>query len=260
MSDVNVFFLRGLSTEGTDDIKWSPFDQGPMHRELTRAFAARGVNLIGVPGMGVGSWQEVSTRALAGLEAHPIWRNADQPVHLFGHSAGGVVLRYLLETGLHRRNLLSAITLASPHRGSYLAKVFAQMPDTHGGSAFLFKILGYDVGRRSSIFATLDSDIVNALWRPEVVIDGVRMASIVASLPRGEWCNLLKVAHSIKALQSFTHESDGIVEKETQAWGEVIAELKIDHIRQIGLFNDGKTFDRQCDVLCDFFKQTQKQA
>lgn len=254
---MNVFFLRGLSTEGSDDIKWGLFDQGPMDRELSRAFARRSVNLISVLGMGVGPWTEVAARARASLESHPIWQDEDQPVHLFGHSAGGVVLRYLLETGLQRRNLISAITLASPHQGAYLARVFATMPETHGGSTLLFRMLGYDVRQRSTIFSTLDSSIVNGLWRPDFAAQNLRVASVVASLPRGDWCHLLKLAHSIKALESFTQPSDGIVELETQPWGEVIAELKIDHVRQIGLFNDGKSFDQLCDVLCEFFKNSQ---
>jgi hypothetical protein len=228
-----------------------------MHRELARAFAKRGVHLIAVGGMGVGPWQEVASRAAASLQAHPLWRDESQPVHLFGHSAGGVVLRLLLEKGLKRRNLLSALTLASPHRGAYLAKVFAGMPETHGGSALLFKVLGYDVRKRGQIFSTLDAEVVNGMWLPACEHPDLRVASVVASAPRREWCAFLKLVHSIKALESFTLPSDGIVEQETQSWGEVVAELNIDHVRQIGLFNDGKSFDRLCDVLCDFFIGTQ---
>lgn len=261
MPNVNVFFFRGLSTYGSDDIKWNPFDQGPMHREFSRAFGARGVNLVPVAGMGSGSWEETSRRALEFLKNNSVWRDETQPVHLFGHSAGGIVMRLLLEQGyLKRRNLLSALTLASPHRGAFLARVFAEMPEKHKGSAFLFRLLGYDVRDKRSIFETVTPEIVGKLWRPDLDPYPFRTASVVTSLERHRWCGLLKVAHSIRAMKSFDLPSDGIVERDTQPWGDVIAELDIDHVKQIGIFDDGRSFARQCDVLTDFFKDAQKKA
>ena len=99
VSPVKVFFFRGLNTSGLDEATLGPWNFGYMHRHFEPAFARRGVELHGILGMGVGPLVEVAARARASLLAHPLWQSGE-PVHFFGHSAGGLVARMLLRDAM----------------------------------------------------------------------------------------------------------------------------------------------------------------
>ncbi len=264
MSAIHVFFFRGLSTYGSDDAKWSFLDFGPMHKHVQRAFAQREVEFHPVLGMGAGSLPEVAGRARRFLDQHPVWQNPKIPVHFFGHSAGGLVARLLLQdeaTPLGK--VLSCMTVASPHRGSRLAKICIDMPETHIGSTRILRALGYNITGKNEFFEELTPHGLHTVFAngPESGnLRAGRVASLVCSAPRREWCLPLRLFYKLRAINDFDVPSDGLIERETQPFGEVIAELKIDHFRQLGLFGQPHRFNQLCEVLYDFFKSTQKQS
>jgi hypothetical protein len=45
-----------------------------------------------------------------------------------------------------------------------------------------------------------------------------------------------------------------MLERDHQPFGEVLAELRIDHFRQVGLFGEPRRFQQLCAVLADHFK------
>ncbi len=249
----HVFFIRGLSTYGRDNAKWSVFDFGPVYRHLEAAMETRGVKFHPVLGLGAGSLPEVTARAAAFLHNDPVWMDPDKRVHLLGHSAGGLVVRLLLP-GL-KRQVASALTVATPHRGSGLAEICANMPERNKGSALVLKSFGYNVKIKRHFFSELTSaslaNVMPAEGKPTTVS---RIGSIVCSAPRAEWCLPLKMFYKIKAFDDFTLPSDGVVERDSQPFGEVIREISIDHFRQVGLFDQNRRFDQLTDAMAGFFK------
>lgn len=254
---IHVFFFRGLSTYGHDNAKWSVFDFGPIYKHFARAFAQRNIEFHPVLRMGAGGLLEVAERARESLERHPIWQQKGVPVHFLGHSAGGLVARLVAENAPPEK-LLSCMTVASPHHGAQLAHVLIDMPEKYRGSARLLRTLGYNVASRKDFFSELTDTNINKVFAGRSEAAGkFRAASIVCHSPRQQWCRPLKLFYKVKAFDDFTLPSDGVVERDTQTYGDVIAELPIDHFRQVGLFGEPHLFSNLCDVLYDFFKKSQ---
>lgn len=258
---VHVFFFRGLSTYGHDRAVWSIFDFGPVYKRLASTLTAKGILFHPVLGMGTGSLAEVTNRARLFLAQHPVWRDSRLPVHFLGHSAGGLVARLL--TAEAQRPLLSLLTVATPHRGTELAQVCLDMPARQPSSARTLRRFGYDIERRHEFFAELTPESVTRLLSAEPDLAKiVRAASVVCSSSRAEWCLPLRLIYKIEAFAQLTALSDGAVERDSQPFGEVIAELNIDHFRQVGLFGGigGDRFARLTRELARFFIETQSRA
>lgn len=249
-----MFFIRGLSTYGRDSAKWSVFDFGPVYKHLAHALTERGLQFHPVLGLGAGSLPEIAGRARAFLDQNPVWNDPDADVHLFGHSAGGLIVRLLLPD--LKRPPLSALTLATPHRGSTLARIAANMKETNPGSERILRTFGYNIHQKRHFFEELTTEGLTRVFNglnPEPPAN-LRAGSIVCSAPRSEWCLPLKTFYKIKAFDDFRLPSDGVVERDTQAWGKVVAEVPIDHFRQVGLFRAGKRFEFLTDTIAGYFK------
>ncbi|MGZ3722120.1 MAG: esterase/lipase family protein [Bdellovibrionales bacterium] len=259
MSTVHVFFIRGLSTNGSDDAYFSIFNFGPMSKQLARAFHKRNIQFHPVNGTGAGTMRELAARARDYLENHPVWRDPNIPVHIFGHSAGGLVARLLAaQPGIPPGKILSVITVAAPNQGSAFAEHCKSIPEKYPRSAKFLRSCGYDIGNKTGFFDDLLPVHVRKYMAEHAQLPReIRTASVICHAPRAEWCWPLRLFYVVKAFKDFTQPSDGIVERDTQAFGEVIAELNIDHFRQIGIFGKREKFAKMCDVLADFFVQTQ---
>lgn len=254
MKPVHVFFFRGLSTYGHDNAKWSVFDMGPIYKHLSRELTRREIHFHPLVGLGAGSLPEVADRAQKLIENHPVWRESSEPVHFFGHSAGGLAARLVLEKMRDQERILSCLTVATPNQGAGLAQVILDIPTKYRGSYIILNSFGYKTDdHRQKFFAELTHDGLKEVFKTS--FNDSRFASIVCHSPRGEWCAPLRAFYQIKAFSDFRIPSDGVVERDTQALGSVIAELNIDHIRQVGLFDDGKRFKQLCDVIANHFKR-----
>jgi len=256
VSTHHVFFIRGLSTYGGDTAKFSVFDFGPVYKHVAAALEAGGLKFHPVLGLGVGSLPEVAARASAFLAAHPVWNDPTARVHLFGHSAGGLIVRLLLP-GLTRQ-IGGALTVATPHRGSHLAEIALSIPDKYQGSHLVLRSVGYNVATKRRFFEELTPAGLKQVFRrgedmrrPNLVS---RMGSIVCSAPRAEWCLPLKMFYKVKAFDDFRLPSDGFVERDSQPFGEPIAEISIDHFRQVGLFDSSRRFSQLMQQTAGFFK------
>lgn len=260
---LNVFFFRGISTAGHDNAKFSIFDFGPVHKHISRAMAQRGVHFHPVLGMGAGPLREVAARALAAIEAHPVFQSG-VPIHLFGHSAGGLVARLVLPEleGRYPNRVISALTVATPNSGAHLARILIEMPERYRGSHLLLRSVGWDVRARKHFWEELTSEGLQNIFAGAGVPAQHRAAtgSIVCWSPRKEFCAPLKLFYNIHAFRDFDMPSDGVVERDTQAFGKVEAEIKIDHFRQVGLFPEGRRFDLMMDVIHDYFAREQARA
>jgi triacylglycerol lipase len=262
MTSPHLLFFRGLNTYGHDHAQLSILKLGPMFKHMQRELVSRGVDFHPVLNMGVGPLDEVSDRAVASVEALPVW-TLDQPVHLVGHSAGGLVARRVLDRLGHMRlstgepKIASLMTIASPHRGSGLAQIFVDMPDRYPGSTAVFRAIGYDIRPKLAVFRTMTAAHVaesmagvDADRFPEV-----RTASIVCAPPKRRWSRVMRTFHLLRAFRAFDQPSDGIIEKPSQVFGREVHEVELDHFQQAGFFGGRAEFARMCDVVAEFAKR-----
>lgn len=254
---IHVFFFRGLSTYGNDHAKWSIFDFGPVYQHYARALSKHDIQFHPVLQMGSGSPAQIAARALSFLRSHPIWLNT--PVHFLAHSAGGLTARLILDalTAQELKMVLSCLTIGTPHRGSQLAQICLEMPERYKGSALALRSFGFDIRKNRPFFEGLTSGSVDGLFKIKADSDAVRRASIVCWSPRSSWCLPMRMFHTLKAFSDFDLPSDGVVERDTQPFGEVWAEFYLDHFRQVGFFGDKARFEQMCDMVQRFFKETQ---
>ncbi|MEB2313555.1 MAG: hypothetical protein OZ921_21020 [Sorangiineae bacterium] len=130
-----------------------------LRRELDRRFADAGIPMIS--GL-VPTPPTSSLRFRAGVLAKMVSRSADGkgPVHLIGHSTGGLDVRLVLSpsTSLRvepdsfgwRRRVCSAVSLNTPHYGTPLASYFASVAGTRVLYALsLLTVVSLSVGEPS---------------------------------------------------------------------------------------------------------------
>ena len=259
MSTPHVLFFRGLNTYGHDQAQLSFLKLGPMFKHMQRELVARDIQFHPVLNMGVGPLTEVADRAVASVEGLPIW-TADEPVHLVGHSAGGLVARLVLEKLGHSRlsdgrpKIASLLTIASPHRGSGLAQIFVDMPDRYPGTTRVFRAIGYDIRPKLAIFATMTAAVAAEVMDPTDVgrFAGIRTGSIVCAPPRARWSWVMRAFYRLPAFRAFAGPSDGIIEKPSQIFGDRVFEVELDHFQQAGFFGGRPEFARMCDIVSDF--------
>ncbi len=251
-----------MSTSGSDNAHWSFLDFGPVSRNIDRALTKRGVQFHNVTGMGFGPISEMAARARAFLDQHPVWRDPNQPVHFLGHSAGGLVARHLLmEPDIPKNKVLGLVTLASPHQGTKLARICIDLPEKYRGTHLALRASGFNMHQHKNFFEVFTGEAVTGVFngKTEADVAAARVASVVCAAPRNEWCWPLRLFYILRAFHDYDDYSDGMIERDTQPFGEVLAELKIDHFRQAGFFGDSQRFERLCDVLHGFFVTTQRQ-
>ncbi len=258
MSAKHIFFFRGLSTFASDNIRWAFLDLGPMHRKLSQNLSQRGIVFHPISGMGAGTLSEVADRAYQFLQTHPVWLDAKQPVSFLGHSAGGLIARLLLSrSDIPKDKVERFLSIATPHNGTSLAETCINMPRDFRGSYLMLMGTGYNISKRRKFFEEFTASHIQHLFAqspssPEE-LPVKRVGSLVCHVAREEWCLPLKLFSKIPAFAARSAPSDGMIETDTQRFGEVIAELPIDHFRQVGIFGEPHRFEKMCDVIQDFF-------
>jgi pimeloyl-ACP methyl ester carboxylesterase len=254
-----VFFLRGLSTSGSDSIRFSRLDLGPFHSAFEREFRNCDFEFVPVLGMEVGTLREVADRALRVIEEHDVWKSRGCEVGLFGHSTGGLIARMVahLLPEKKRARVTRCLSVATPNHGSELARLVCEMPDKYPSSFRFLHRIGYDAKKDHPYFAQLLKENVETVFSelshltPKLKTE---FASVICWAPRADWCLPLRMAANLPLWKNFVMESDGFVERSTQHHGRVLAEVQIDHLREVGLFDDGEKFKKLCEVIREYFE------
>jgi triacylglycerol lipase len=153
-------------------------------------------------------------------------RALDAPrVNLVAHSMGGLDARYAISRlGLGER-VASLITIGTPHRGTPIADLGAELLRR----LRLDQALGPIIDVRA--LHDLTTSRMLAFNREVRDVPGVRYLSVVARAPRGAVHPLLLLAH--RWLHRYG-ENDGLVPARSQRWGQVLREIEADHWSQIG--------------------------
>ena len=148
-----------------------------------------------------------------------------EPVHLIGHSMGGLDARALLADPAWRGRVLSLTTIATPHLGSSIAD-FAKL--RVGRIYALLERLG--VEHRGFLDVTPGAAAEfnrRTPWPP-----GVPAFSVAGDPPRDEVCWPLRRLHL--ALGEMEGPNDGLVSvRSATAFGQPLPDWPVDHLRQM---------------------------
>lgn len=142
------------------------------------------------------------------------------------HSLGGLDARYALKT-LNVKNVDALATLSTPHHGAKLADWAQDQIASKGIWFYLLKWGGYDLSLLRFV-GDLTPSVITKAQDKIAAVSGVRYGSAVLNCEKHcGWS--FRILKWITGLQS----GDGIVEKDTQRFGESLGEFDLDHLSAI---------------------------
>lgn len=169
--------------------------------------------------LGVHPWQTIDYRARQireAIESDPLLQ--DRPLHLIGHSMGGLDARSLVSALGYGDRILSVTTIATPHRGSILADLLARIP----GVPRILPAIPDLTHSACRMFNERFPDDPRVLY-----------LSIPVGSPFWSCCPLLWPCWIILAIEG--GRNDGQVTLESATWGEVLETVRADHVQVIGM-------------------------
>ncbi len=228
-----LIFIRGLNTWGDDFVRLGPVKIGRMEHLLKSAFQAHDIRLVSLKDLGVGTIEDHVKRASRSIEQLESKGLIQGDLHLLGHSAGGLFARALVHEPQFKTRVRSLITFGTPHRGTRLAELAFDFQQTRPKTYQGMKTFGYDIAKKLQHLKELKSSSLEKFNQKFLDIPGCRYSSFVLSLPEQDLSWPLR---SLQILRSdpLREPSDGIVEESSQAWGEVLDHLPLDHLCQLG--------------------------
>jgi triacylglycerol lipase len=154
------------------------------------------------------------------LEAFP-----DEPVHLIGHSMGGLDARHLIADPAWKGRVLSLTTIATPHLGSGIAD-FAKL--RVGRIYTLLEKLGIEHRGFLDVTPGAAADFNRRTPLP----DWLPVFSVAGAPPHEEVCWPLRRLHA--ALEELEGPNDGLVSvRSATAYGQPLPNWPVDHLRQM---------------------------
>jgi triacylglycerol lipase len=220
--DAPIVLLHGLC--GFDRIGLGRFTVVDYFRRVPEAMRAAG-NVVIVPRVHpiAGTGRRVADLARQIELACP-----EGPIHIIGHSMGGLDARFMLDDLTWRRRVLSLTTIGTPHRGTALADVWGMR-------------LG--LARQALLRLRLDHDGLLAVTRRRArAFDrahpeprGVACFSIAGNPEVEDVCWPMRPFH--RELGRHEGPNDGLVPMESAlGFGETLPPWPIDHLRQMNWF------------------------
>ncbi len=149
----------------------------------------------------------------------------DEPIHLIGHSMGGLDAREMLSDPRWQGRTLSLTTIATPHLGSAIAD-FAKL--RVGRIYSLLERLGID--HRGFLDVTPAS--AEEFNRRNPPPDWLPLFSVAGAPAHDDVCWPLRRLHA--ALEELEGPNDGLVSvRSATAFGQVLPDWPVDHLRQM---------------------------
>jgi triacylglycerol lipase len=148
----------------------------------------------------------------------------DEPVHILGHSLGGLDARELLRDPSWHGRVLSVTTIAAPHLGSTMASLSKK----RFGPVFrLLRAIGWDI----EAVTDMTPDRARRWHEETPVPEGVPCFSVAGDPRPQDVCFLLRRLHSV--MLRFEGPNDGIVSVESaRAFGTPLDPWPVDHFQQ----------------------------
>lgn len=212
-------FLHGLCTYGDDELHLGPVRLGRLDRHLQGLFAQKKTSLLSINCIGIGSPEEQAETALPQVRSSP-----SQHIVLLGHSMGGLTARALqprLEAAGHQ---VDVITWGTPHRGTSAAN-----RNDHRIIREMTNLIGYNLDRRAATFKHCTPDALNA-FNKRYPFRTVSQYSMICDVPLQDTTPLLYALRP-------SRPSDGLIEVESQSFGQILGHFRLDHFAAIGFCN-----------------------
>jgi triacylglycerol lipase len=214
-----VVMCHGLF--GTERYGAGPIHAGDYYRGILKTIRASGVEVYAprvhpLAGVYRRTWM---------LAQRITKKYGDSPIHLIGHSMGGMDARLLAIDPAWDRRILSITTIGTPHLGTPLADVAARrLKWLYSGlekfGVTLDGLLQITRRHASQLTADWSEPTRAACW------------SIAGEPDTGDMFFGLRPTHSL--IRNWEGPSDGLVPKESaEGWGEPLPAWKHDHFRQI---------------------------
>ncbi|MGE0762633.1 MAG: esterase/lipase family protein [Bdellovibrionales bacterium] len=260
-----VLYFRGLNTQGDEQLRFGRLALGPMHGPWLEQLHKRHVTALPVPGRGGGPLQEQIEKAVESIRRLPLWQSPETRFHFLAHSTGGLVARAAVHHLRQPSRILSVVTLAAPHQGSWLAELIPSVPERRPRLNRLLQLIDYRIEKKLAAFADLtpmQAKQFNSLY-PDV--PGIRYGSAIFAIPEKKLSWPVRFAKRIVDT-SEAPMSDGIVALDAQNWGEVFFKGQLDHMNQIGYnfrllpherLKTNQEFLRLVDKVVDFMHQSE---
>lgn len=150
-------------------------------------------------------------------------------VCIVAHSMGGLDARYAIaHCGLDGK-VAALVTIGTPHRGTPIADLGTEMLGEKLGLRRAFSL----VGLKLEAFYDLTSTRMEAFNRETADHRRTVYASVVAAMPDPKRVHPLLLP-SYLYLRERIGANDGLVPRDSQRWGDVLAEVEADHWAQVG--------------------------
>jgi triacylglycerol lipase len=186
--------------------------------DLLRAGGNRVVETRVHPTAGVG-------RRAAKLGERILAAFRDEPVHIIGHSMGGLDARQLLTDPAWHAHVLSLTTIGTPHLGSTFADA------ARDRLAGVYRVLD-SVGLDYRGFLDLMPDAALAWHNQTPAPDGIRCFSVAGNPTLEQVCWPLRPLHAL--LERREGPNDGLVSVvSAEAFGNALPACPVDHLRQM---------------------------
>lgn len=210
--------LAGFSQIGVKKLKLATYFKG-----VPEYLTARGCRVISSEVPALGSIEKRARRLAEVIREAA----GGEKVHVIAHSMGGLDSRHMITHLGMDAQVLSLVTIGTPHRGSPVAdRVF--------GIAQRLRVL--DALVRSGVEHDALHDLRTetcARWSERTPdAPGVRYFSIAGVKPREEMIYGLRFTHDVIA--PLEGANDGLVSARSAVWGEVLPRWDCDHVNLVG--------------------------
>lgn len=229
-----VLYIRGLNTYGDDQLRFGLLGFGPMWRPWISALKALGVVAIPVEGMGGTTLEDQVRHAVAFIQRLPLWSETQQPIHLLGHSTGGLIARALVHELKDTSRIASVVTMATPHHGSPLALLPINLKEHRPYLDRALRTVGYQSETKIRPLDDLTPQAAEIFNQRYTDVAGVQYGAAIFSLPPYEMSWPMYLAIKVLDHRHTMGNSDGFVPENSQIWGKTICRAHLDHLDQIG--------------------------
>lgn len=232
MTSPIVLFFRGLNSYGSDRLSFGPYRGAFIHSRLQHALEKRQLTFVPTLNMGNGSIEDHVRKALGFISETKEFKNSENKFHLLGHSTGGLIARAVAPHLADR--VLSVTSMASPHLGTTLAEQAFAFSHNHPLTYRSLQIIGYDISQKLDSFNDLRPSEMQKFNLNYKNIEGIRYSSCIFKVKHSDLSWPVKIFTHTGDKLGLLKESDGFIEVESQKWGEILTELELDHLSQIG--------------------------
>lgn len=230
-----VVFLHGLNTYADGLVHMGPLTFGQMSDSWREVIEAKGWKFIDVAGLGFGAVEDQADKAVKYFDNEGIL-SADEPLHLIGHSMGGLVARVLAHRAELKGRIKTIITIGTPHLGAEITEQALSLAFTSPWLYRFMKFFGYDVLAKRAALENFTTRSLLAVHEKFGKIDGIRCVSFIGKAKYEQLCLPYQVIYSKLHPKGNEMESDGFISAKSQRWAEVGGEFTLDHMAEIGVY------------------------